>query len=335
MSRLLLRVRRRLSVLLVPLSIVPFAAVIPAIVKSGAGFERTYQSGPLPAPAAGLTAAERAAFTPFAVEPGRIPVLAWHGIGPARDGYTTSQRQFAREIALLGRLGFRSVSMAQYAAFRQGRPVALPAKPVLLTFDDGRLDSYRGADAVLARAHMRAAMFVITGDIEAQDPFYLRWNELHAMARSGRWDVEPHAHEGHVQVAMDAAGHQAPFYAARRYLRSTGRESLADWEARTSADLFAARDRLLAQGFRPHAFAVPFGDDGRRTAGDPRLQGLLDGVLTRQFGTFFVQDDDNDPGWTAPGAGAAQRYELRTSTTLGGLDGWLRRHATTTHSEKR
>jgi peptidoglycan/xylan/chitin deacetylase (PgdA/CDA1 family) len=31
----------------------------------------------------------------------------------------------------------------------------------LITFDDGRVDSYRGADKVLARYHYQATMFVV------------------------------------------------------------------------------------------------------------------------------------------------------------------------------
>jgi hypothetical protein len=51
------------------------------------------------------------------------------------------------------------------------------------------------------------------------------------------------------------------------------------------------------------------------------------GLLTRQFGNFFVQADDNDPDLTVPGAGAASRFEMRTGTTLDELYGWLRKHS--------
>ena len=44
------------------------------------------------------------------------------------------------------RAGFESISLAQYTRFRRGDSRGLPARPVLITFDDGRLDSYRGAD---------------------------------------------------------------------------------------------------------------------------------------------------------------------------------------------
>jgi hypothetical protein len=327
MKRLKDALRARAALLLMPLSVVPFVAIAPVVMQQQRTFQRTHDMGPLPALTAGLTPVEQARWTPLAAPAGQVPVLVWHGIGPARDGYTVTRAEFARQLALLKHLGYTAISMRQWADFRAGRATDLPAKPILLTFDDGRLDSYRGADKELQRMGMRAAMFVITGAIQDKDPFYLSWTELHAMQESGRWDVEPHAYEGHRELTIDPAGDQAPFYAARRYTRSHGEETLADWEARVSDDLFALRQQFADQGLEPHAFAVPFGDYGQWGTNDPAIKGLLSGLLTRQFGSFFVQADDNDPGFTTPGTGAAERYELRTGTTLDALYAWLRRHS--------
>jgi peptidoglycan/xylan/chitin deacetylase (PgdA/CDA1 family) len=320
--------KRFLSFLLLPLSVVPFIAIAPTIVQSRERFTRQHQMGPLPLPAAGLTAAEAVRYTPFPAPAGKVPVLVWHGIGPARDGYSVSQAEFARQLELLKRLGYTSISTRQWADFRTGRTAGLPDKPILLTFDDGRLDSYRGADRVLQRAGMRAAMFVITQEIAKGNPFYLSWEELHKMRDSGRWDIEPHAQAGHQELAISADGKHAPYYAARRYTRSQGMESLAGWEARVSEDLFTLRQRFADQGIEPHAFAVPYGDYGQRGGNDPAIPGLLSGLLTRQFGNWFVQADDNDPEFTVPGTGSAQRYELRTGSGIDSLDRWLRRHST-------
>lgn len=320
--------RRLLSLLLLPLSVLPFLAVLPTIVHSHERFQREHEMGPLPAPAARLTAAEVARFAPFEAPKGQVPVLVWHGIGPARDGYTVTQAEFARQIQLLKRLGYASISTRQWTDFRAGRTAGLPEKPILLTFDDGRLDSYRGADRVLERAGMRAAMFVITEEIEQGNPFYLTWEELHAMRDSGRWDIEPHAHAGHRQLATSEQGEHAPFYAARRYTRSQGVETLAAWEARVSADLFTVRERFASHGIEPQAFSVPYGDYGQRTGKDLVIPRLMAGLLTRQFGNWFVQADDHDPDFTVAGTGPAPRHELVTGVSIDSLHGWLRRHST-------
>jgi peptidoglycan/xylan/chitin deacetylase (PgdA/CDA1 family) len=318
--------KRLLSFLLLPLSVIPFLAVAPTIVQSRERFVREHQMGPLPAPAKAQISAAR--YATFSAPKAQVPVLVWHGIGPDRDGYSVSQSQFEEQIALLDQLGYTAISTRQWNEFRAGRTAGLPAKPILLTFDDGRLDSYRGAEKVLERYGMRAAIFVITDEIEQGNPFYLTWEELHAMRDSGRWDIEPHAHAGHTRLAMNVRGEQAPFYAARRYTTSGGMETLAQWEARVSEDLFALKQRFANHGIEPQAFAVPYGDYGQRTTNHPSIPQLFAGLLTRQFGQWFIQADDNDPEFTRPGTGAASRFELKTDTRLDSLYGWLRRHST-------
>jgi hypothetical protein len=326
MSRLTHVVRRRASLVLLPLSIVPFAAVAPVIAQSHREFDRTHNMGPQAPVAAGLTAAEAARFAPFAAPEGQVPVLAWEGVSDeTHGGLQTTRRAFARHLALLKHLGYTAISTAQWAEFRAGRGT-LPANPVLLTFDDGRLATYRGADRELERAGMRAAMFVMTKSVENGADPDLRWSELHRMTESGRWDVAPRAHAGATKITISADGRQAPFYAARRFTRSAGLESLAGWEGRVSEDLFALRDRFAAQGFTPHAFAVPFSDYGQIAGNDPNIPKLLSSLLTRQFGSFFVQNS-RDPGFTVPGRGATQRYVVRGGTTLDQVYGWLSEHA--------
>ena len=322
--------KRRAGVALLPLSVVPFLAVVPAILTSHDRYVRAHEMGPLPAPAAALTTAERARLEPLPARPGRVPVLAWHGIGDGRDD--VDARAFKRQLELLRALGYRSISSADWARFRAGHAAALPPRPVLLTIDGGELDSYRRADGVLAELGMRATMFVVTGPSEAGDPRYLRWSELHRMAASGRWDVEPSARAGQTTVTIDRDGAQAPFYAARRYTRSGGLETRAGWERRVAGDLFAVRDSFAAQGLAPHVLAVPYGDVGRRTTNDPALPRLLSALLTRQFGNWFVQAAD--PPFTAPGAGAAERYALDRDTRPEDLYRWLRRHTKTSNHKR-
>src|SRR4029079_18210343 len=69
--------RRLLSLLLLPLSVVPFVAIAPTVVASHQSFQREHNMGPLPAPRVGLTGAERVRYRPFAAPAGQVPVLAW------------------------------------------------------------------------------------------------------------------------------------------------------------------------------------------------------------------------------------------------------------------
>ncbi|HWK29834.1 MAG TPA: polysaccharide deacetylase family protein [Solirubrobacter sp.] len=305
--------RRLLAAALVPLSLLPFAAVVPIVRDSRERYVRAHQMGPLPAPPSGLTAAERARFRPLPPARGRVPVLVWPRV--------TDARAFGRTLALLRHLGYHSLSSADWARFRAG--AAVPPRSVLLTVDGGELASYRRADALLERFRMRATMVVATGPVEAGDPAYLRWAELRRMRASGRWDVEPAAHDGRRTITVDRSGRQAPFYTARRYTRSAGLETRAGWERRVAGDLFAVRDRFARQGIAPHVLALPYGDVGRRTANDPALPGLLSALLTRQFGNWFTQAAD--PPFTTHGTGEAKRFQVDPGTGLGDVYRWLKR----------
>jgi len=87
MSRLLDLSRRALGVFLLPVSMVPFALVIPRIVAHERTFTRDYlERGPLPFPRdATPSRGELARWTPPPASPNGVPVLVYHGIDPRDD----------------------------------------------------------------------------------------------------------------------------------------------------------------------------------------------------------------------------------------------------------
>ena len=317
------RSARALSGLLISLSVVPLVLVAPLIAESYRNFDRRHKSAPLPATELRLTAMQKRRFAPVAPFRGAIPVLSYHGIDAHGDGHSVTRRVFAEQVAALHHMGFRAISLEQYVRFRRGQLGGLPERPVLITFDDGRLDSYRGADLTLARFGFRAVMFVNTDQPGREHPLYLTWKELHAMSDSRRWEVQPQAHEGHIRVALDARGRTGPFYAARRFTRSEGRESFASYEQRVTSDVFAAKEAVEEHGFAAHAFAVPYGDYGQHSGNDPRIASFMRDFLGRQFETVFVEDERNAPGYSRPW-GVAERYRVHRETTTDRLYVWLR-----------
>jgi peptidoglycan/xylan/chitin deacetylase (PgdA/CDA1 family) len=321
--------------LLLPLSVIPLIGVVPLIAQAYSQFDRRHNSGPIAAPVVRFTPWETARYVALPAHPDAVPVLTYHGINDRKDGYSVDQRTFAKQMALLRRTGFRSLSIAQYVRFLRGDRSGLPRRPVLITFDDGRLDSYRGADRVLRRYGFRATMFVIPGAIAPDNPFYLSWKELAGMERSGRWDLQEHAGKGHYLVNYDRAGHTGPFYAFRRWTRSGGMESLAAWEQRATTDIFAGREALAQhlEHFQPLTFAVPYGNYGQRSTNDPRIPQIMREFLARQFETIFVQKVGNQPRYTSA-AGAhhseAVRFEVHTDTSVDDVFRWLRDEAPVT-----
>jgi len=322
------KLRRPASVMLLPVSVLPLIVAVPMVINNRLSLLRYYESPAFPAPTRPLSAAQQRAFKPLPAFTGAVPVLVYHGISNRGNGFSVTQRAFAAQMQALKLAGFQTVSIAQYDRFQLGDTRGLPARPVLITFDGGLLDSFRGADKVLAQEGFRATMFVITGAIVDKNPLHLSWTELRRMKNSGRWDIQPETYQGHVKITVDAHGDQAPFYAMRRWLRSTGEETFAQYQRRVAGDLFTLAGQFTSQGIPVHAIAVPFGDYGQQDAGnDPRIVPFTLGLMKTQFGTVFVQNPDNNPPFTTPtGGGLQQRWEANRSTTAWDLYTWLRAH---------
>ena len=101
----------------------------------------------------------------------KIPILMYHGIrdgeSQARHPYfrtTTTPAVFAWQIGYLARSGYQSVRPDEAAALLL-RPERGPAKPVVITFDDGLQDFYTAALPVLRKYGMSATVYLPTACI--------------------------------------------------------------------------------------------------------------------------------------------------------------------------
>ena len=315
--------RGALAFLLLPLSLAPLYFAIPRFRSEPAtgGPGRT----PFDAPSVAPSNAQLARWRPLPAARGAVPVLAYHGVNGRKDHYSVTREQFAQQMAMLDRAGFESISIAEYVRFLQGVTVNLPRRPILITFDDGRLDSYRGADRILAQHGFRATMFVIAGFVEESSSFYLTWDELRRMTGSGRWDLQEHAGVGHVNVRYDAAGHEGPSYAFRQYRPGEGLESFAQYMRRVEQDVLWAKRTLREQlpGFSPLSFAVPFGSYGQDRTNDPRIPRFMSRFLRRHFQAVFMT---YPAVYTKPSSrhAALPRIELNEDIGADKLYRWLR-----------
>lgn len=246
-----------------------------------------------------------------------IPVLVYHGISDGADKYAISQGQFAKQMATFSAAGYQTVSPAQYVAWRRGEKVTLPRLPLLITFDDGRVDSYLGSDAVLELYGYTATMFVEAGTISDASDYYLNWHELRHMAATGRWSMQVHSGNGHTMVPTDAHGASGPFYANRQYIHG-GLETIEQWQHRVDADLALGVQRLRDHGLGHglQMFAAPFGDVGQLGSNDSTITKRLMASLSRRFPVVFLSDEGADVQLTR---GAIARVAVRRTSSLAAI----------------
>jgi peptidoglycan/xylan/chitin deacetylase (PgdA/CDA1 family) len=98
---------------------------------------------------------------------------------------TVSPVDFARQMGWIESHGYDTITQLQlWDALMNGR--ALPAHPVLVTFDDAYRDVVTYAAPVLARDHERATAYVITDRLShgRRSPWML-WTQLRLLERDG------------------------------------------------------------------------------------------------------------------------------------------------------
>lgn len=186
-----------------------------------------------------------------------VPILMYHALAhrPVRSvrALSVSPEAFAAQMALLGDRGFTPLTTAALAEVWRGRG-RLPARPVLITFDDGYEGVHSHALPVLARHGFAATLFVSTGWLRgrydeggALDTM-LDWDQVRQLAAEG---VEIGGHS-HTHPALDQLGDRRLGHEAARC-----REIVA-------AELGAA----------PVSFAYPYGYSTRRVRRAVRAAGF-------------------------------------------------------------
>jgi peptidoglycan/xylan/chitin deacetylase (PgdA/CDA1 family) len=107
----------------------------------------------------------------------RIPVLAYHYIAEDLSGvpagfidYYVTPEQFENHLDIIQAYGYTSVSLADLSAFMED-PIEnpLPAKPVVITFDDGQQGIYEYAYPALKERNMTATFYIVTDYVEDLD----------------------------------------------------------------------------------------------------------------------------------------------------------------------
>ncbi|GGM01788.1 hypothetical protein GCM10010129_51600 [Streptomyces fumigatiscleroticus] len=135
-------------------------------------------------------------------DPAPVPILMYHAVATdpndATRALSVTPEAFAEQMALVADRGLTPVGTAELAAaWRSGRP--LPARPVLITFDDGYEGVHRHALPVLAKHGFAATLFVSTGwlrgpyDTGGALDTMLDWDQVRELAGAGV-EIGGHSH---------------------------------------------------------------------------------------------------------------------------------------------
>jgi hypothetical protein len=234
---------------------------------------------PAPPPRVALSEEDRAAWESGTPAGASVPVLVYRRV---------EREAFARQMALLDHAGYETISLGELARHVRREPVSLPPRPMVVTFDGGRLDDWTRTDGTLRERGFGAVVFVDVGRVEVGDRAYLTWAELNRLHRSGRWDVQLLSGTGNQTIRYGpGSGDVGPFYAYRGT-----EEVLGGWRERVFSDITYGEDQLAhhVRGYRPLAFAPPHGNYGQLGTNDRRIPRELLARLLMSFALVFTQD---------------------------------------------
>jgi peptidoglycan/xylan/chitin deacetylase (PgdA/CDA1 family) len=148
-----------------------------------------------------------------------VPILMYHvlGVPPASAPYPdlyVSPTDLAGQMQWLARRGYHAVTLGQvFRYWRSG--VALPAKPVVVSFDDGYLSDYAVAMPILRRHRWPGVLNLIVDNVRPGDLTALQVRRLIAAG----WEIDSHTVTHADVTTLDQAGLQREIGQARTDLQ--------------------------------------------------------------------------------------------------------------------
>ena len=112
-----------------------------------------------------------------------IPVLLYHRIGDTEGPLTISSKKFETDLLRLRNMGYTTIPLDTFRNYLSDPEIELPAKPIMISFDDGYLDNFMNAYLLLRKYDMTAAFYIITSLVGEEDR--LAAEHIREMAQSG------------------------------------------------------------------------------------------------------------------------------------------------------
>ena len=156
---------------------------------------------------------------------------------------------FENDLDYLSDMGYETVLPIDIVRFASGEE-ALPAKPVMLTFDEAYTSISKTARPLLEKYAMKASIFAATCIVDSADGCgeYMDWKMLNELAESGIFSIESASHN------MNSIN-----YRRKAMLRNEG-ESVWEYEKSVYDDVTASLNKIaLNTGANPVALKFPFG----------------------------------------------------------------------------
>lgn len=237
-----------------------------------------------------------------------VPALLYHGIvdrSTLGDGrFTLSKATFAEHMVALKENGYTTITLKDMQDFLE-KGKCLKPKSVLLTFDDGKKDSFYNGDPILEQLGFHAVMFIATGQSLTEESFdstyYLNAIEIEKMKETGRWEIGSHMvqKEGGF-ISIDAKGTQAQFLSSKQWIKKEERlETEQEFETRVANELITSKNTIQEKLHQPVLFvSYPFSDYGQDSMNATNTaQSFIKKKVAENYTYAFIQQWPYESGF--------------------------------------
>ncbi|MFT4020949.1 MAG: poly-beta-1,6-N-acetyl-D-glucosamine N-deacetylase PgaB [Acinetobacter sp.] len=211
------------------------------------------------------------------ISPTTLTVIGYHEVTDDHDAiipeYAVSTKNFEEQIKWLQKSGFHFISVDQLLKAHQGK-AALPAKPVLLTVDDG-YESFYSNIYPFVKANKIPVVLAIVGswvETPANQPVnfgddhiernkILTWAQLKEMSQSGYVEIANHSYNLHRGITGNPQGNSEPAATTHLYNEKTKKyEGDGAYAKRIYDDLKKNNDLIQEHGIpTPRVMVWPYG----------------------------------------------------------------------------
>lgn len=200
----------------------------------------------------GIRASDFALSAPESTE---LHVLMYHNILKSRTGtYIVSPLSFKEDLLEIKKRGYSFVLPSEVIAYVEGRG-ALPKKPVMITFDDGRYNNYYYGLPILESTNAKALFCIVgafteftvtSGDTDNPNYSHITWEELKYLQDTGRVEIGNHTYNMHKYKPRFGVGKLAG-------------ETDEEYKKALNDDISKLQAKFIEYGIKSEVFAYPFG----------------------------------------------------------------------------
>lgn len=149
----------------------------------------------------------------FSYSPKNIPILCYHNLNPTVPGsMSMTPLKFEIELKWLKDNGFTFISLNEAVEYLQGKrgSLSLPAKPIVITADDGLESVYTYMFPIVKKYNIPVTLFIYP-QIISEGKHYMTWNQLKELQQTGLFDIQGHTYT-HPNFTVEKRAHSPSGY---------------------------------------------------------------------------------------------------------------------------